>query len=230
MKKLKVLLSALLFIFTGQSFAGLVLNNDDRILSLPVPGDCFEYDTDGFTCISSGPRETLTRTPDTSFQDWNETLFAFEGGATQTSNITTNGMSGSGSIYAGDDAVYHYGALASNLFDATFGVTENTDFSLSGMFTNNYFSNVYVELLEDGISIFRQDANDGISNFNYSNVFNSTSEYQLILLAEAVDTTDYNNEAWNFALTTVPLPGAVYLFGAGLITLFHFGRKKIKAV
>jgi len=170
--------------------------------------------------------------PTSDYADFNEEWWAFEAGASQTSSVNNTGMSGTGSTYAGYDAMF-YGAQGTSLFDVTFTVDQLTDFTLNGSLDTSWWdSTLSVSLLEDGEEIFGLDnwtlPSDGLNLFATSGQMSSDSTYQLILLSSSLD-SEYYNETWQFELTTVsavPVPAAVWLFMSGLAGLLIAARRK----
>ena len=174
-----------------------------------------------------------TFTPNAPYADFNKDWWAYEAGAFQNSVISSTGMSGSGSTYAGFDAM-NYGADGTSRFDVSFSVDQLTDFSLSGSLdTIGYSSgNLFVSLLENGTEIFGLDiwslTGNGPDPFDFSGQFSTGNTYQLILQSNTYD-SDFYNETWAFNLTTVsavPVPAAAWLFTSGLLSLFMLTRRK----
>ena len=170
-------------------------------------------------------------TPAAPFADFTKDWWAFEAGTYQSSALTSSSMSGTGSTYAGYDAML-YGAHGISVFSVTFGVDTLSDFSLDGSLdTNWYDSSLYVSLLENGNEIFGLDAqyaaNPGLNPFNFAGQFTVGNTYELVLLSSSFD-SDYYDEEWQFNLTTspVPVPAAAWLFGSGLLGLASIARRK----
>ena len=177
-----------------------------------------------------------TYTPSTPYADFDRTWWAYEAGASQNSIVSDTAMSGSGSSYAGFDAM-NYGADAISRFDVSFGVDQLTDFSLTGTLDTIGYSdgNLYVSLLENGTEIFGRDmwslAANGPDPFSFAGQFATGNTYQLILHSNTYN-SDYYDETWAFNLTTVsavPVPAAVWLFTSGLISLFMVTKRKSRA-
>lgn len=192
------------------------------------------YQSDGRYIFHSKATPT-TKTPTTPFADFNINWFAYEAGASQISSVTSNSMSGSGSTYAGYDAML-YGATGASEFSVTFGVDQLTDFSLSGNLDSNpafggFDGNLFVTLKENGANIFYNDqySGSGVIPFSFGGQFLTGNTYQLILHSDSWNST-YYNETWNFNLTTapaiVPIPAAAWLLGSGLLGLAGIARKR----
>ena len=204
-----------LSILTGAANADLIYLDDNRYINHTRGG---------------------TYTPSAPLADFNESWWAYEAGAFQNSVISSTGMSGSGSTYAGFDAM-NYGADGISRFDVSFSVDQLTDFSLSGSLDTVGYSdgNLFVSLLENGTEIFGLDiwslTGNGPNPFDFSGQFSTGNTYQLILQSNTYD-SDYYNETWAFNLTTVsavPVPAAAWLFTSGLLSLFMLTRRKSAA-
>jgi len=153
----------------------------------------------------------------------------------QNTTLTANTMSGSGSTYAGFDAM-NYGAEGTSQFAVTFGVDQLSDFSLTGSLDTGWWggSDLYVTLKENGSEIFGLSMwdlpTDGVNPFNFDGQFSTGNTYELILYSYSYD-SNYYDEKWTFNLTTtpaVPIPAAVWLFGSGLLGLIGIARRKVK--
>lgn len=173
-----------------------------------------------------------TYTPASSYADFNEDWWAWEAGASQTSSLTSTAMSGTGSTYAGYDAM-NYGAVGTSVFSVTFTVDELTNFSLAGALdTGLWDSSMSVSLVENNVEMFGIASiwdlpNDGVNPFSFDGQFVAGNVYELMLSSSSFD-SDYYNESWQFDLTTsaVPVPAAVWLFGSGLLGLIGVARRK----
>jgi hypothetical protein len=216
MKKLSTY--AVLFslsILTNAANADLIYLDDNRYINHSIGG---------------------TYTPSTPYADFDKNWWAYEAGALQNSVISNTAMSGSGSTYAGFDAM-DYGADGTSRFDVSFGVDQLTDFSLTGSLDTIGYSdgNLYVSLLENGTEIFGRDmwslAANGPDPFSFAGQFSTGNTYQLILQSNTYG-SDYYDETWAFNLTTVsavPVPAAVWLFASGLFSLFMLTKRKSAA-
>ena len=112
--------------------------------------------------------------------------------------MNSTSMSGAGATYAGLDA-QHYLASGLSVYDVTFTVDQLTNFSMNGSFPH-FFSNVSAILFAGGVEIFTASAFD-VDVFSFSGQFDLTT-------------------------TTVPVPGALWLFGSGLLALTGIARRR----
>lgn len=173
-----------------------------------------------------------TYTPVSPYATFNDDWWAYEAGAFQNTSVTSSTMSGSGSTYAGYDAQF-YGAEATSVFSITFSVDQLTDFSLTGNLDTDWWggSDLYVSLKENGTEIFGIGIWDlfdtGINPFSFDGQFATGNTYQLSLGSYSYD-SNYYFEAWDFNLTTspVPVPAAAWLFASGLLGLIGIAKRK----
>ena len=184
------------------------------------------YVTDARYTILYTTTEHL-QTPSVPFGAFNSNMWGFEAGTYQNSSMNSTSITGAGSTYAGLDAS-HYGASGRSVFDVTFTVDQLTNFSLSGALTTTYAEVVSATLLANGTAIFSAEPYDGA--FSLDGQFSTDTQYQLIMVS-ATTFSDYLNEGWDFNLTTtpVPVPGALWLLGSGILGLFGIMRKRIAA-
>lgn len=171
--------------------------------------------------------------PATAYADFNDDWWAWEAGAFQTSTLTSTGMSGNGSTYAGYDAMY-YGAEATSVFSVTFTVDQLTNFSLTGFLDSGLWggSDLSASLVENGTEIFGIPdiwslALYGENPFTFDGQFVAGNVYELMFSSHSYE-SDYYNETWQFDLTTsaVPVPAAVWLFGSGLLGLVGIAKRR----
>lgn len=217
MKKITSVLSAALalalLMASSQSYSAIVYQLDNRYTS--------------HTLTYSG-----TVTPSTSFADFDSSNWAFEAGAFQTSQLTAGTMSGTGSTYAGYDAMY-YGAEATSVFDVTFTVDQTSHFVLDGYIDVTGLSQVTVNLFENGVNMFSLSAYDPDvfwyeqSPFEFSSIISEGNTYQLVLYSHTYE-SEYYDEAWSFdvQVSAVPLPAAAWLFIAGLVSIAGVARQR----
>ena len=175
-----------------------------------------------------------TFTPTSPYADFNDDWWAWEAGAFQNTVLTGDSMSGSGSTYAGYDAM-HYGAEATSVFSVTFGVDQLTEFVLEGSLDTGWYygSELNLSLLENGTEIFSYDIwqdeiYEGVNPFVFTGQFSVGNTYQLELMSYSYD-SDYYYEQWQFDLSTVPAvpaPAAVWLFASGLVALMGLTKRK----
>lgn len=163
-------------------------------------------------------------TPSEPFAYFSDDWWGWEAGAFQTSSMGDYSITGEGWTYAGQDAYDHYGAQGTSAFSITFGVDTTTDFSLTGN-VDAQWTEVYVRLLEDSKLVFDSlDMLDEAGNFAHSGLLSAGKTYQLLAYSSA-DFSDYYEEKWQFSLTAVPLPSAIWLLGSGLLGLL--GMRKL---
>lgn len=217
MKKITNVLSATLVLtllmVSSQSYSAIVYQLDNR------------YTSHTMTYLG-------TVTPSSPFADFNSSNWAFEAGAFQTSQLTSGTMSGTGSTYAGYDAM-NYGAEATSVFDVTFTVDQTSHFVLGGYIDVTGLSQVTVNLLENGVNIFSLSAYDPAvlwyeqSPFEFSSIFSEGNSYQLVLYSHTYD-SEYYDETWSFdvQVSAVPLPAAAWLFIAGLVSIAGVARQR----
>ena len=189
-----------------------------------------QYTLDKRFVYWDGPSGPVTKTPTPAFSDFVADAWAYEAGSYQDSTLTSSYMSGYGDTYAGPDAAFNYGATAQSEFSVTFNVDELNDFSLTGYLDYQYAApgEVAVTLKENGTNIFYTDS---LGDFIFDGQFVVGAEYQLIATSYTAF-SDYYYEAWQFDLTTspVPVPAAVWLFGSGLLGLIGAARRRKKCV
>ena len=208
-----------LSILSSTANAALIYSNDNRFISHSIDG---------------------TFTPSTPYADFRESWYAYDAGAYQNTILKNSAMSGSGSTVATID-VMNYGVEVISRFDVNFSVNQITDFSLKGSLETSGDSDgdLYVSLLENGTEIFGLDMLDlttnGSNPFNFAGQFSTGSTYQLILQSNMYDSNFYN-ETWNFSLSTapaavstVPVPAAVWLFASGLFSLLMVTKRNSRA-
>lgn len=185
-----------------------------------------QYANDGRYISHSGNGVDTIKSPITPFGAFNKFFNGWEAGAFQDSSMNSTSMKGSGSVYAGPDAI-HYGAGGGSVYNVTFTVDQITNFSLSGAITNQW-SYVNGSLLADNIALFSvASTNPGVAEpFSFKGVFTPGTEYRL-LFDTYTNYSAYNSEGWEFALTTsVPEPAATWLMGAGLFLVMGVARRK----
>lgn len=167
------------------------------------------------------------QTPATAFGAFNSSMFGFEAGTSQNSSMDSTSITGAGTTYAGSDAL-HYGSSGRSVFDVTFTVDQVMNFSLSGSMTDYFYEGSLTgTLLANGSEIFSAPY-DGA--FSFSGQLTVGTQYQLIM-SSATRFTNYDNVGWQFNLTAspVPVPGAIWLLGSGILGLFGVARNRIAA-
>lgn len=171
-------------------------------------------------------------TPDTPFADFYDSRF-LEAGTFQSSVLTSSTMSGTGSTSGTQDS-FLAGAFSTSTFNVTFTVDELTNFSLSGHLDADFDVGLLsVSLFENGINIFSVEPTDfagiGINPYSYSGQFSTGNNYRLVAISDFSELGNGYNEEWQLDLQTtsaVPVPGAVWLFGSGLLGLTGIARRK----
>lgn len=186
-----------------------------------------QYVNDGRYIVHTGGSGTAVRNPITPYSPFHIDYWAWEAGAFQDSSMNSTSMTGTGSVYAGHDAM-HYGASGRSVYDVKFTVDQLSNFSLSGTTTSAY-SPVDGSLFADGIALFSvTSTNSGVGEpFSFNGVFTPGTEYRLTF-DTYTNFSDYKNESWQFNLATAPIPepAAAWLMGLGLFFVMGVARRK----